>query len=255
MTVLCFLVAAIDGFDTAAIGYIAPALKASFEVAGPQLAPLFGAGLFGLMIGAVVFGPLADRVGRKAMQIAAVAFFGLASLASTWSTSIEMLTVFRFVTGLGLGCAMPNAITLTSEYVPEARRSFLTMAMFCGFTVGSALGGFAATQLIADHGWASVLVLGGAMPLVLAPVLFVALPESVRFLVLKRAPSTAVAAPRRGAAGWPRPAPRGLRLPPPPMGPRPRKRHRSSRAGIRRRPWFPPPPARPGTVDQQFWTA
>ncbi|MFE1600404.1 MFS transporter [Methylobacterium sp. ID0610] len=187
IVVLCFLVVAIDGFDTAAIGYIAPALRAQWQVSQAQLAPLFGAGLLGLMIGAFLFGPLSDRIGRKAMLIVTTAFFGLASLASAWSTSIEMLTVLRFVTGLGLGGAMPNAITLTSEYCPEARRSFLTMAMFCGFTVGSALGGFAAAHLIADHGWTSVLVLGGVLPLALLPLLALGLPESVRFLVLRQA--------------------------------------------------------------------
>ncbi|WP_407530232.1 MFS transporter [Methylobacterium oryzisoli] len=193
IVILCFLVVAIDGFDTAAIGYIAPALRAQWQVSQSQLAPLFGAGLFGLMIGAFLFGPLADRFGRKATLIVTTAFFGLASLASAWSTSIEMLTVLRFITGLGLGGAMPNAITLTSEYCPEHRRSFLTMAMFCGFTVGSALGGFAAAHLIADYGWPSVLVIGGVLPLALVPVLVLGLPESARFLVLKQAPAEAVA--------------------------------------------------------------
>ena len=193
IVILCFLVVAIDGFDTAAIGYIAPALRAQWQVSQSQLAPLFGAGLFGLMIGAFLFGPLADRVGRKAMLVVTTLFFGLASLASAWSTSIEMLTVLRFITGLGLGGAMPNAITLTSEYCPEHRRSFLTMAMFCGFTVGSALGGFAAAHLIADYGWTSVLVLGGVLPLALVPLLMLGLPESARFLVLKQAPADKIA--------------------------------------------------------------
>ncbi|ACL57350.1 MFS transporter [Methylobacterium nodulans] len=193
IVMLCFLVVAIDGFDTAAIGYIAPALRSQWQVSQAQLAPLFGAGLFGLMIGAFLFGPLADRLGRKTVLVVTTAFFGLASLASAWSTSIEMLTALRFVTGLGLGGAMPNAITLTSEYCPEHRRSFLAMAMFCGFTVGSALGGFAAAHLIADFGWTSVLVLGGVLPLAILPLLVIGLPESVRFLVLKQAPSARVA--------------------------------------------------------------
>lgn len=182
---LCFLVVAVDGFDTAAIGFIAPAIRAEWSATPAQLAPLFGAGLFGLMLGAFAFGPLADRFGRKTILIFSVLFFGLASLASSFAGSIGTLTMLRFVTGLGLGGAMPNAITLTSEYCPDNRRSFLVTLMFCGFTLGSALGGVAAAQLIAGHGWRSVLVLGGVLPLALVLVLWLVLPESVRFLVMQ----------------------------------------------------------------------
>ena len=192
--VLCFLIVAIDGFDTGAIGFIAPALRADWQVTAGQLAPLFGAGLFGLMVGAFVFGPLADKIGRKWALLLTVFFFGAASLASAWSDNITQLTILRFLTGMGLGGAMPNAITLTSEYCPEHRRSFLTTVMFCGFTLGSALGGLAAAQLVADYGWRSVLVLGGIAPLALLPFLWIWLPESVRFLVLKQAPADQIAA-------------------------------------------------------------
>jgi MFS transporter, AAHS family, 4-hydroxybenzoate transporter len=190
LLVLCFFVVAVDGFDTAAIGFIAPAIRGEWGSTPAQLAPLFGAGLFGLMLGAFTSGPLADRLGRKTILVSAVAFFGAVSLFSAWSASIGTLTVMRFITGLGLGGAMPNAVTLTAEYCPERRRSSLVTLMFCGFTLGSALGGFAAAHLIASHGWRSVLVLGGAMPLALAPVLWIALPESLRFLVMRgdRAP-------------------------------------------------------------------
>lgn len=191
---LCFLIVAIDGFDTGAIGFIAPALRADWQVTAGQLAPLFGAGLFGLMVGAFIFGPLADKIGRKQALLLTVAFFGTASLASVWSENITQLTILRFLTGMGLGGAMPNAITLTSEYCPERRRSFLTTVMFCGFTLGSALGGLAAAQLVADYGWRSVLLLGGVAPLALLPILRIWLPESVRFLVLKSAPADRIAA-------------------------------------------------------------
>ena len=191
---LCFLIVAIDGFDTAAIGFIAPALRAEWGVSAAQLAPLFGAGLFGLMVGAFIFGPLADKIGRKYSLVLTVLFFGAASLASAWSTSITELTILRFLTGMGLGGAMPNAITLTSEFCPEKRRSFLTTLMFCGFTLGSAFGGLAAAHLVAAYGWESVLLLGGILPLALAPVLWLTLPESVRFLVLKNAPAEKITA-------------------------------------------------------------
>lgn len=185
IVVLCFLIVAIDGFDTAAIGFIAPAIRAEWQLTPAHLAPLFGAGLGGLMAGAFLFGPLADRFGRRTVLVFSVIFFGLASLASAWSPGLWELIVLRFLTGLGLGGAMPNAITLTSEFCPDKRRSFLVTTMFCGFTVGSALGGLASAGLIEAFGWRAVLLLGGVLPLLLSALLVWLLPESVRYLVMK----------------------------------------------------------------------
>ncbi|SAK84883.1 major facilitator transporter [Caballeronia arationis] len=182
---LCFLIVAVDGFDTAAIGFIAPAIRAEWGLTPAHLAPVFGAGLAGLMAGAFLFGPLADRFGRKTVLMVCAGFFGLASLASAYSNSVEMLVVLRFLTGLGLGGAMPNSVTLSSEYAPEKHRSVLVTSMFCGFTLGSALGGVAAAHVVADFGWRAVLVIGGVLPLLLVPVLALYLPESARFLVMK----------------------------------------------------------------------
>ena len=182
---LCFFIVAVDGFDTASIGFIAPAIRAEWGLNPAHLAPVFGAGLAGLMAGAFLFGPLADKFGRKTILMVCVAFFAVASLASAYSNSVEMLILLRFLTGLGLGGAMPNSVTLSSEYAPEKHRAVLVTTMFCGFTLGSALGGVAAAHIVAEHGWRAVLVLGGVLPLALVPVLAFALPESVRYLVVK----------------------------------------------------------------------
>lgn len=182
---LCFFIVLLDGFDTAAIGYIAPSLIAEWGVAKSDLAPVLSAALFGLAGGAMCSGPLADKFGRKAVLVGSVLVFAVACLASGYTHDLTSMTAWRFVTGLGLGAAMPNAVTLMSEYCPENRRATITNAMFCGFPLGAAFGGFLAAWMIPHFGWRSVLHLGGIAPLLLLVLLVLLLPESVRYMVAK----------------------------------------------------------------------
>ena len=198
---LCFMIVLLDGFDTAAIGFIAPSLLLEWGVARPALAPVLSAALLGLAAGALLAGPLADRIGRKGVLTASVVLFGAACLWSAFSATLAELTVLRFVTGLGLGAAMPSAVTLMSEYCPDQRRATLTNAMFCGFPLGAALGGFVAAWMIPQWGWRSVLAAGGVMPLLLAMLILLLLPESVRFLAARNAAPARVRAALGRIAG------------------------------------------------------
>src|SRR6201746_542926 len=180
----CAAVLFLDGFDTTAIGFVAPSLAKEWGLTKAALGPVFSAGLFGLMIGALTLGPLADRVGRKKIIIFSTLAFGLGTLATAFVQDVGALLAIRFLTGLGLGGAMPNAVAMTSEFSPRRRRSTMVMIMFCGFSVGAALGGLLAAALIPQFGWRSVFVVGGVAPLLLVPILWLRLPESVRFLAL-----------------------------------------------------------------------
>jgi len=180
----CAAVLFLDGFDTQAIGYVAPALAREWGLTKGALGPVFSAGLFGLMIGALLLGPLADRIGRKRIIILSTLAFGICALATAFVHDVNALLAIRFLTGLGLGGVMPNAVAMTSEFNPRRRRATMVMIMFCGFSVGAALGGLLAAALIPHFGWRSVFVVGGVAPLLLVPVLALRLPESVRFLAL-----------------------------------------------------------------------
>lgn len=186
---LCFLLVLFDGFDPAAIGYSAPSLISEWGLSRAALAPVLSAALLGLAAGALGAGPLADRLGRKLVLVMSLSLFALARLASAWT-----LTVLRFVTGIGLGAAMPHAVTLMSEYCPDARRATLTYAMFCGFPLGAALGGFVAAWKTPAFGWCSVLLLGGIAPWVLRVLLAALLPESVRYMVANHYPAARIRA-------------------------------------------------------------
>src|SRR6202046_2253150 len=184
LLLICAAVLFLDGFDTQAIGFAAPALAKEWGLTKGALGPVFSAGLFGLMIGALLFGPLADRIGRKKIIVLSTLAFGIGTLVTSVVNDVNALLAIRFLTGLGLGGAMPNTIALTSEFSPHRRRATMVMVMFVGFSIGAALGGLLAAALIPQFGGRSVFVVGGVAPLLLAPILALRLPESVRFLAL-----------------------------------------------------------------------
>lgn len=191
---LGFAVIALDGFDIAIMGFIAPVLKQEWGVSNHELGFVISTALIGLALGAMFSGPLADWLGRKKIIINSVFFFGFWTVATAFSQNIEQMIFFRFMTGLGLGAAMPNISTLVSEYAPERKRSFIITVIFCGFTFGAAIGGFTASWLIPMYGWHSLMALGGILPLLFVPILLWKLPESVRFLVIKQAPAGQICA-------------------------------------------------------------
>lgn len=206
--ILCFITVAMDGFDTAIIGFIASDLVQEWGVNKASLGPVMSAALVGLAVGALTAGPMADRIGRKKVLILSIITFGSLSLISAFATSLNTLALLRFLTGLGLGAAMPNAATLMSEYAPQRRRALLVNLMFVGFPIGSSIGGFISAWLIPHFGWQSVLILGGVMPLILALVLAIWLPESARYLVVRNRPQPQITAVMRRIA----PLPEGARL-------------------------------------------
>ena len=197
---LCFITVAMDGFDTAIIGFIASDLVQEWGVQKADLGPAMSAALIGLAVGALTAGPMADRIGRKKVLILSILVFGGFSLLTALASSLNQLALLRFLTGLGLGAAMPNAATLMSEYAPERRRALMVNLMFVGFPMGSSLGGFVSAWAIPHYGWQSVLIIGGVMPLILAAVLIFILPESARFLVVKNRPQQQIAAIMRRIA-------------------------------------------------------
>ena len=184
---LCTLIVFVEGMNAQAAGYIGPELREAWKLSPSELALFFSSALIGLMLGGIFVAPLADRIGRRPILLGCVALFGLASIASAASTDIVTLDFLRFLTGLGIGGAMPNAIAMTAEYSPQRRRSAMVAVMMTGFILGSIFAGLVAAPLVPIWGWQSLFVIGGIVPLLYLPVLFATLPESIRFLSLREA--------------------------------------------------------------------
>jgi len=177
---LCFVVALLEGMDLQSAGIAAPGIAARFGLSSTMMGAVFSASILGLLPGALGGGWLADRVGRKRVLIGAVALFGLFSIATAQVWDLNSLLVARFLTGVGLGAALPNLIALSSEAADSRSRGIAVSLMYCGVPLGGALAALVGMAGFAS-GWQSVFYVGGMAPLLVAPLLALCLPESAAF--------------------------------------------------------------------------
>jgi AAHS family 4-hydroxybenzoate transporter-like MFS transporter len=210
---LCGLVLLLDGFDTQAMGFLVPPIADELGIPLSAFGPVLSAGLFGLMIGAMVSGPIADRWGRKWAIVGSALAFGFFSLATARAGSLGELVTLRLLTGLGLGGAMPNVVSLASEYAPKRLQAILVTLIFVGMGAGAVVASLVASALIPIWGWRSVFYVGGILPMALAVILIRALPESVRFLTARGGDAGRIAAIVRRIAPDRADAPLGAALP------------------------------------------
>lgn len=176
---LCFIVALIEGFDLQAAGTAAAGLRQTFALDPKMMGWVFSAGIVGLLPGAFFGGWIADRIGRKKILIAAVMLFGVFSLSTAYVSSFSGLLLARFMTGLGLGAALPNLIALCAEAVGEQRRGTAISIMYAGVPLGGALAALVA-MLFTEH-WQTTFIIGGFAPLLVVPLMILLLPESSAF--------------------------------------------------------------------------
>jgi MFS transporter, AAHS family, 4-hydroxybenzoate transporter len=181
---LCGLIILLDGFDALCMGFLAPAIADDLGIPLPAFGPVFAASLFGVMIATLASGPIADRWGRKWVIVISTLVFASFSIMTARASSLEELTLWRFLTGLGLGGALSNVVALASEYTPKRLQLTFVTAIMCGMPVGALVGALFGSMMIPIWGWRSVLYLGGVLPLIVAMFSIKLLPESLRFLAI-----------------------------------------------------------------------
>jgi len=180
---LCFFVMVLDGFDLFVIGVALPKMAAFLHVKPGALGLALSAGQFGPLVGSVALGMLGDRWGRKGMLLLSALFFGIFSIMTAYITSPGELALYRFLAGLGLGGAVPNALTFGSEYAPARSRATYVTAMLAGVPAGSMVAALTAMWVLPVYDWQPLFLVGGALPIVIALVVGLFLPESLEFLV------------------------------------------------------------------------
>ena len=185
---LCFLVTFLDGFDLTMIGVTLPKMAETLGVKPGALGLALSAGMFGPILGAIVLGMLADRFGRKWMLVISAMFFGIFTFMIAYIHSPQEMALYRFLAGIGLGGAVPNALAFGSEFAPSNKRASIITTMYAGMPGGSVAAAIAAIWLIPNYGWQSLYMIGGAVPVLIAILTAIALPESVEFMVKQGRP-------------------------------------------------------------------
>jgi AAHS family 4-hydroxybenzoate transporter-like MFS transporter len=179
---LCASAMLVDGFDTQAIGYVAPALSAALAVKPAALGLVFAAGGLGAILGGLGLSAYADRVGRKPIIVGSMLFFAVCTLLISTANTVPQLMWMRFAIGLGLGGVVPNALALSAEFMPKKFRVTLVLMTWLGFSIGSGIAGPVTAYILMAHSWRSVFLFAGILPVVLAPLLIWRLPESLHGL-------------------------------------------------------------------------
>lgn len=182
---LCFLIALLDGFDTQSIAFIGSSIADEFGLATADMTWVITASTVGMCLGAMTLGSMSDRLGRRPTVLVALAFFGVFSALGSVARSPEQIVVLRFLIGLGMGGATPALLALTAEYSSRARRGTFMTLVLLGLPGGALLGGLVAAAWLPLVGWRGIFLLGGLLPLVLAMICLVVLPESPALLATK----------------------------------------------------------------------
>ena len=181
-----FLIVLLDGYDITAISFAAPELIKAWGITDRSaLGPVFSASLLGMLFGAPGLGYVGDRYGRRIAIVASSLIFGAFTWGAVLASSLNELMILRFLAGIGIGGLLPNAIALNAEFAPKRFRATMIILMFTGVTFGGALPGVVSVALVPKYGWQVLFVIGGVLPIVAAVAAALALPESIKYLVVK----------------------------------------------------------------------
>jgi AAHS family 4-hydroxybenzoate transporter-like MFS transporter len=173
----------VEGFNTSAIGYIQPQITKAWSLPPNMVGTILNADMVGLLLGYLLIAPLSARFGHRRMVLVCTAAFGALTFLTMTAADVTMLIAFRFLTGIGVGGAMPSAVALVGEYFPERVRSTSVTLVYVGFSLGQIAAGVVSGLLLEAFSWRAVLAFGGVVTLILTALFSFLLPESLEYLI------------------------------------------------------------------------
>jgi benzoate transport len=186
---VCVCLNMLDGFDILAMSFAASGVKTDWGLADSLLGYLFSAGLVGMGIGSLTIAPWADRWGRRPIVLLSMSIAGLGMVGSAAASGFVPLLVLRVFTGIGIGGTIASVAVIVSEYAPHRWRSVALAIYATGYSIGATIGGTLTAFAVERFGWRSAFAIGGLLSLLLVPVAWRCLPESLEFLMTRRPPS------------------------------------------------------------------
>jgi AAHS family 4-hydroxybenzoate transporter-like MFS transporter len=190
---VCAAIMTLDGFDLGVLGFVVPVIAAEWGLPPASFGFALSASLIGVAAGSAIAGWAGDRYGRRATLLWMFIIGAVGSLLTAFATDLTGLSIFRFITGFGMGGTIPNVIALVNEFSPRARRAFLVVVVYSMAAMGSVFASLLDGVLVHRFGWQSMFVVGGALPLMIGVLAYFALPESLRFTLARGGPSAGAA--------------------------------------------------------------
>jgi benzoate transport len=189
---LTVMLNAMDGFDILSIAFASNGIAAEWKVTTQALGIVLSMELIGMAVGSVLLGGVADRIGRRPTLLASLVTMAIGMLLATTASSPVQLSIWRIITGLGIGGMLSCTNAVVAEFSNKKWRSLCISIMVIGYPLGGGIGGLWASGLINAYGWRSVFYLGASLTALLLPLSFFFVPESVHWLTRKQ-PANALA--------------------------------------------------------------
>ncbi len=183
---ICAFVLFAEGYDLQALALAVPQISGEFGISPAEFSLALSASLLGMAIGGAGFAPLGDRIGRKPMLVLAMLLTGLSTLAALAYPTANWIAVCRLVTGIGLGITTVNSAAMMSDYAPAKWRFMIMTVINCAVPLGAFSAAMLAPDIIGQIGWRGIFWIGGWVPLIAAVVVWLLMPESLKWLVASR---------------------------------------------------------------------